>query len=261
MFIDTHAHYDDEAFDSDRHESLMKAKESGAIFIVNAAQNKETSEKCVQMAHTYDFIYCTVGIHPHNAGEYSEGIMSELYDMAMDEKVVAIGETGLDYHYDFFPPDVQIRNFIGNIGLAREVKKPVVIHDREAHEDMINILKNEKINETGGVLHCYSGSYEMAKEFSKLNLYFSIGGAVTFKNASKIIKAIEAIPNDRLMLETDCPYMTPVPYRGKRNESGYILLTAQKIAEIKGMKLEELLMVTNANATRLFVKSAQKQQV
>lgn len=251
MFIDTHAHYDDSAFDGDRHETLMRNREY-VHYIVNAAQDLATTDACIELANTYDFIYATCGIHPHNANSYCDEIMEELYKRALNDKVVAIGETGLDYHYDFSPRDVQIKSFRANINLAREVRKPVVIHTREATEETIRILREERINEIGGVLHCYTGSYETALEANKLDLYYSIGGVVTFKNARKIVQALEAIPNDRLMLETDAPYMTPVPYRGQRNESMYLSFVASKIAEIKGMDYEELVELANANAKRFF---------
>ena len=251
MFIDTHAHYDDSAFDEDRYETLMRNREY-VHYIINAAQDLENTDKCIELANTYDFIYATCGIHPHNANSYSEEVIEQLYERAIHKKVVAIGETGLDYHYDFSPRDIQMESFRANISLAKQVKKPVVIHTREATEDTLRILREEKITEVGGVLHCFTGSYETAKAANKLDLYFSIGGVVTFKNAKKVVSALEAIPNDRLLLETDAPYMTPVPFRGKRNESMYIEYVAKKIAEIKGLAYEELIEMTNINAKRLF---------
>ncbi len=256
MFVDTHAHYDDSAFDEDRHETLMRNKEY-VHFIVNAAQDLKTTDACIELANTYNFVYATCGIHPHNANSFSEEVMEQLYKRALDDNVVAIGETGLDFHYDFSPREIQVKSFRANINLAREVKKPVVIHSREATEETLRILKEERVNDIGGVLHCFTGSFETALEANKLDLYYSIGGVVTFKNAKKIVKALDAIPNDRLMLETDAPYMTPVPYRGRRNESMYLSYVARKIAEIKGMDYEELVELTNINAKRFFVYSAQ----
>lgn len=251
MFIDTHAHYDDASYNEDRHETLMRNKDH-TEYIINAAQNLETTLKCIELAENYDFVFATCGIHPHNALEYSEKMIDRLTELSLHDKVVAIGETGLDYYYDFAPRDVQITNFIANIGIAKTVKKPVVIHSREATRDTLRILKDENISEVGGVLHCFTGSYETAAEAASLGLYFSIGGAVTFKNAVKIVKALDAIPNDRLMLETDCPYMTPVPFRGKRNESMYIKYIIDKISEIKGMTYQEVVELTNSNAKRFF---------
>lgn len=252
MLIDTHAHYDDVKFDEDRHACLMRVHAQGVDYIINAAQDLPSLHACIALAEAYDFVYITAGIHPHEASSWSEEGMRQIADLAQHTKVVAIGETGLDYHYDFSPREMQIQNFISNIGLARELKKPVVIHDREAHGDMLRILQQEKIWEIGAVMHCYSGSAEMARQLTDMGLYFSVGGAVTFKNARRIAEALRVIPNERLMLETDCPYMTPEPFRGHRNDSGYLPYTARRIAEIKEISYEELCSLTSGNSKRFF---------
>lgn len=208
MFTDTHAHYDDEAFEGERDNILSSLREKGVEFIVNAAQDYETSLKCIKLAERYDNVYAAVGIHPHNAGSFSEEIIERLAKLVAEHpRVVAIGETGLDYHYDFSPRDRQRENFIANIRLAKSLDLPVIIHDREAHEDVINIMIGEDIPPHKAVFHCYSGSVETARVISKKGWYFSIGGSVTFKNARHVKEAAAFIPDSLLMLETDCPYM------------------------------------------------------
>jgi TatD DNase family protein len=205
------------------------------------------------MAEKYDFVYAAVGIHPHDAINAGEDSIARLAELAMlSPKVVAIGEIGLDYFYDNSPRDVQKTRFARQINLARELKKPVIVHDRDAHEDTMRILISEKARETGGVLHCYTGSVEMAREVLKNNFYISFGGAITFKNAKRAIEVVRYVPDDRLLIETDCPYLTPEPYRGKRNESGYVRLVAEKIAEIKNIGLDAVVEKTAENAKRLF---------
>lgn len=252
MFIDTHAHYDDEAFAEDREQVLKKVYTAGCTSIINAAQNLETSKFSVKMAEAYDFVYAAVGIHPHNAEECSPDILRELERLADHSKVVAIGETGLDYHYHFCSKEVQENNFFQNIALAKKVEKPVVVHDREAHEDTLRILAEADAAACGCVIHCFSGSAEMAKEIVRRGYYVSLGGAVTFKNARKVLEALQVLPLDRILLETDCPYMTPEPYRGQRNDSGNIPLIARKIGEIKGETEEKILEITTENACKFF---------
>jgi len=252
MWIDTHAHYDNERFDEDREDVIKRVYEEGTGIIINASSTVESSEKSLELAKKHQFVYCTVGIHPHSADQCTDETMAYLTTLARHEKVVAIGETGLDYHYDFCSREEQKRNFIANIAMAKELKKPVVVHDRESHEDILQIMKEEKISQCGGVVHCFSGSVEMAREVVKMGLYISVGGTVTFKNARRIMEVVEYLPNDRLLLETDCPYMTPEPYRGTRNDSSYIRYIAQKIADIKEVAIEEIYETTNTNACRLF---------
>lgn len=256
MLIDTHAHYDDEQFQADRMEVLSSLPAAGIETVINAAQDVETARQGIALAERFPFVYCTVGIHPHMADSCTPEAMETLERLAAHPKVVAVGETGLDYHYDFSPPEVQKANFIENIRLARRVGKPLVIHDREAHGDILTILREERVGEIGGVVHCYSGSGEMAKELARMGLYFSLGGAVTFRNAKRILEALPEIPGDRLLLETDCPYMTPEPYRGRRNDSRLLPYVAQKIAALKGCSVEEIADLTNRNARALFVQIA-----
>lgn len=252
MLFDTHAHFDDERFDDDRDEVIRKAHESGVSYILNASSDMDSSRKSMALADKYDFIYAAVGVHPHSAGEMKEDDLEILAGYASHPKVVAIGEIGLDYYYDNSPRDVQKYWFARQIGLAREVGLPVVIHDRDAHEDTLAIIKAEGASEVGGVFHCYTGSVEMAKEVLKNNFYIALGGAVTFKNARKLLDVAKFVPEDRLLIETDCPYMTPEPYRGKRNDSGYVRLVAEKIAELRGVTFEEIAQITAQNARRLF---------
>ncbi len=258
MLIDTHAHYDDERFDPDRMEVLRALPNAGVDCVINAAQDVTSARKGIALAEQFHFVFCTVGIHPHEADSCSEEAMEELARLAAHPKVVGIGETGLDYHYDFCARDVQQKNFTENLRLARAAGKPVVIHDREAHGDTLSLLRKEKVWEIGGVVHCYSGSGEMARELADMGLFFSLGGAVTFRNAKKIREALTVIPDDRLLLETDCPYMTPEPHRGKRNDSSFLPCVASRIAEIKGYRYEEICELTSSNAKRLFVQMAQK---
>lgn len=252
MLFDTHAHFDDERFDDDRDEVILKAHESGVSYILNASSDMDSSRKSMALADKYDFIYAAVGVHPHSAGEMKEDDLEILAGYASHPKVVAIGEIGLDYYYDNSPRNVQKYWFARQIGLAREVGLPVVIHDRDAHEDTLAIIKAEGASEVGGVFHCYTGSVEMAKEVLKNNFYIALGGAVTFKNARKLLDVAKFVPEDRLLIETDCPYMTPEPYRGKRNDSGYVRLVAEKIAELRGVTFEEIAQITAQNARRLF---------
>lgn len=252
MLFDTHAHFDDERFDDDRDEVIRKAHESGVSYILNASSDMDSSRKSMALADKYDFIYAAVGVHPHSAGEMKEDDLETLAGYASHPKVVAIGEIGLDYYYDNSPRNVQKYWFARQIRLAREVGLPVVIHDRDAHEDTLAIIRAEGASEVGGVFHCYTGSVEMAKEVLKNNFYIALGGAVTFKNARKLLDVAKFVPEDRLLIETDCPYMTPEPYRGKRNDSGYVRLVAEKIAELRGVTFEEIAQITAQNARRLF---------
>lgn len=252
MLFDTHTHYDDERFNDDRNETIISAKENGVSYILNASSDLASVTESVSLAHRYDFVYAAVGIHPHEVGKMDDGTLTDLEEFAADKKVVAIGEIGLDYYYDTFPRDIQKYWFARQINLAKNLKMPVIVHDRDAHEDVMSIINDENAREVGGVFHCFSGSIEMARELLNKNFYISIGGTVTFKNAKKVIDVVKYIPDDRLLVETDCPYLTPEPYRGKRNESTYVKYVAQKIAEIKGMEFEQIANITTQNAKRIF---------
>ncbi len=247
--FDTHAHYDDSRFDEDRDELLCSLKEKGVSHIVNCGCDLKSSITTLELAGKYDFIYAAVGVHAHEAEETTESDLAEIEELYQKEKVVAVGEIGLDYHYDFSPRERQLEVFERQLALANKLSLPVIIHDREAHEDTMNLLKKYRPK---GVVHCFSGSAEMAKEIVKLGMYIGIGGAVTFKNAKKPVEVVEYLPLDRLLLETDAPYMTPVPFRGQRCDSAHIAYTAEKIAEIKAIGVQELINICNENAKILF---------
>ncbi len=247
--FDSHAHYDSEDFNEDRKELLNALPQRGICGVVNCASDLATSLTCLELADEYNYIYAACGVHPHEASKCKEGYISVLKKLCMSEKCVAVGEIGLDYHYDFSPRDVQLKFFEEQIILANELNLPIIVHDREAHEDTMNLLKKYKPK---GVVHCFSGSVEMAKEVIKLGMYIGLGGAVTFKNARKPIEVAAFVPDDRLVIETDCPYMTPVPYRGQRNDSSYIPYSAEIIAGVRNTTAEEILNLTRKNANTLF---------
>ena len=233
--FDTHAHYDDSRFEEDRDELLCSLKVKGVSHIVNCGCDLKSSLSTLNLAEKYDFIFAAIGVHAHEAEETTEDDLAEIEKLYSNKKVVAVGEIGLDYHYDFSPRERQIEIFERQLILANKLNLPVIVHDREAHEDTMNLLKKHRPK---GVVHCFSGSAEMAKEIVKLGMYIGIGGAVTFKNAKKPIEVVEYLPLDRLLLETDAPYMTPVPFRGQRCDSAHIAYTAEKIAEIKGIEAQ-----------------------
>ena len=247
--FDSHAHYDDEQFENDRNELLVSFKEKGISGVVCCGTNIENSKFAVELSHKYDFIYSAVGFHPLDNNKYSDGDLEIIKELASDEKCVAIGETGLDYHYEKDSRENQLVILEKQIQLANELDLPIIFHDRESHEDTLSILKKYKPK---GVLHCFSGSVEMAKEIIKLGMYIGLGGAVTFKNAVKPCEVAKYVPSDRLLIETDAPYMTPVPFRGKRCDSLHIPYTAEKIAELRGCTAQEILDLTDKNARTLF---------
>lgn len=247
--FDTHAHYDDSRFDEDRDELLSSLSHKGVTNIINCGCDLKSSLTTLELAEKYDFIYAALGVHAHEAEEATEEDLAEIKELYSRKKVVAVGEIGLDYHYDFSPRDRQIEIFERQIILAKELDLPIIVHDRESHEDTMNLLKKYRPK---GVVHCFSGSVEMAKEVVKLGMYIGLGGAVTFKNARKPIEVAEYLPIEYLLLETDAPYMTPVPFRGQRCDSAHIAFTAQKIAEVKGMDTQELIDICNENSKSLF---------
>ena len=251
MLFDTHAHFDDEQFDADRDEVLKSLKSYGVGNIVNIGSSMKTSRTSVALAEKYDFVYAAVGVHPSETGELCEADIEELKRLAANPKVRAIGEIGLDYHYpDDVEPSIQKKWFVRQLELAKELNMPVVIHDRESKGECLEILKEHKIS--NGVVHCFSGSAETAREILKLGMMISFTGVLTFKNAKKAIAACAAVPLDRLMIETDCPYMSPEPHRGRRNFSGYVEFVARKMAEIKGVSYDELVDITERNAKRFY---------
>lgn len=251
MFYDTHAHFDSGAFSQDRDALLSSMPEMGVTLINNIGCDEASSKLSVELAEKYPFVYAAVGQWPGNTGNMTEETIELYRQLSKHPRVVAIGEIGLDYYYDDVPHEVQQHWFRRQLNLAAEVGKPVIIHERDAHQDGLAIVK-EWADQVQGVFHCFSGSAEMAKEIVKLGWYVSFTGVVTFKNARRALEAVEAVPLDRIMIETDCPYMAPTPYRGKRNHSGYVGKVAEKIAEIKGLTVEAVAEATMENGKRFF---------
>ena len=252
MIIDSHAHLDDSRFDYDRDMIIKNLKDNGIELVVNIGADLKTSIASVSLADKYDNIYAAVGVHPHSAKEMDNSTIEILKSFAKRDKVVAIGEIGLDFHYDNSPRDIQRKWFKEQLKLAKEVDLPVIIHTREAAQETFDILKEAQDGSLRGVLHCYSGSVEMALEYIKLGFYISIAGPVTFNNAKVTKEVAKAVPLDKLLIETDCPYLTPMPYRGKRNEPMFTKYVAETIAEIRGITFDELAKATNRNTKELF---------
>lgn len=248
LIFDTHAHYDDKAFDNDRETLIETLFNNGVCCVVNQGTDIKTSKQSIELAEKYNKIYAAVGFHPECLDENSINNLEVIKTLAQHKKVVAIGEIGLDYYYDI-PKDLQKAVFAKQLELANEINLPVVIHDREAHGDTLEYLQKYKPK---GIVHCFSGSVETAKEILKLGMYIGMGGVVTFKNARKTVEVIENIPLNRLVLETDAPYLSPVPFRGKRCDSAMIKYTAMRIAEIKNITAEEVLTVTKQNAETVY---------
>ncbi len=248
--FDTHAHYADRAFDSDREEILKKLPDAGVSLVMLASSSVEDTRDNALLAEKFSYIYCAAGVHPESVDSNPENYLSIVEASAADHpKTKAIGEIGLDYHYEGYCREKQIKLFEEQLDLARRLDMPVIIHTRDAWEDTLSILKNHKPN---AVVHCFSGSAEMAREVLKLGLYVGFTGVLTFKNAKKALKALAEVPTDRLLLETDCPYMAPEPFRGKRCDSSMISYTAAKAAEIKGLDVQELINITNGNGRRFY---------
>jgi TatD DNase family protein len=248
--FDSHAHYDDEQFNDDLNALLSSFADEGICGCITCATNTKNAKAVIELSEKYPFMYAAVGLHPLDIeDETQENYIDIFRSLAKHEKVVAIGEIGLDYHYDCAPREKQIEVLEKQIILANELGLPVIIHDRESHEDILSILKKHKPE---GVVHCFSGSVEMMKEVVKLGMYIGLGGAVTFKNAKKPVEVAKEVPPDRLLIETDAPYMTPVPFRGKRNDSTLIPFTAEKIAEVRNTSAQEILDLTAQNAKELF---------
>ncbi len=247
--FDAHAHLNDEAFNEDREEVIEKCFENGVKYITEIGYSKETSYKAVELATKYKNIYASVGMHPDECNQECD--LSFIKEFAKNEKVVAIGEIGLDYHYDTTNKEMQKKYFIEQIKLANELKLPVSIHSRDADMDMLDILKKHKI-EKSFVMHCFSSSVEVAKEILKLGGYISFAGPVTFKNARGLIDVAKFVPDDKILVETDCPYLTPEPYRGTRNDSSFVVYTAQKVADLREMSFESFAQMTVANTKRFY---------
>lgn len=251
MLFDTHAHYDDERFDEDRETLLRAMPEKGVGLIVNPGCDLPSSRMAVDMAQKYDFLYAAVGIHPENCGDFAPAMTDGLRALIKAPKVVAIGEIGLDYYWAENPPkELQQEVLRRQLALAQELHLPVIIHDRDAHADTLSIVR--EFPQVTGVFHCFAGSVEMAQALIKMGWMLSFNGAATFKNAKKAPEVIAAVPLEKLMIETDAPYLTPVPHRGERNDSSYVRFVAEKIAQIKGLTPEEVEKATWENGRRFF---------
>ena len=254
MLIDTHCHLTMPDFEADRSAVIQRAIDAGISHMITIGTDIEDSKRAIALAEGYEFIYAAVGIHPHDARDITdiENVSDTIKILASKKKVVALGETGLDYHYMHSPAEIQQEHFRLEINLAKSLGLPVIVHSREAKEDTLRILKEEKVEVTGGVLHCFSGDMDMAEKALNMGLYISFSGVITFKNAKKMHDIVKAIPLNRILIETDAPFLTPVPHRGKRNEPAYVKYMAEKIADIKGISLEELGNTITDNAARLF---------
>lgn len=251
MIFESHAHYDSHQFNEDREELLNSMQENGVGNILNVCADWDSVTEVVDIAQNYPFMYAAVGLHPDEVGDLDDGRFERLRAQCQNEKVVAVGEIGLDYYWDNESHDVQKKWFVRQLDLARELDLPVIIHSRDAAEDTLKIMK-EHAQGLRGVIHCFSYSKELAEEYVKMGFYIGIGGVVTFKNGKKLKEVAEMVPLERILLETDCPYLAPEPYRGKRNSSLYIPYIAQAIADIKGITYEEVVAQTEKNAKELF---------
>jgi TatD DNase family protein len=251
-FVDSHAHLDDERFNEDREELINSLYENGIETVLNPGADLNTSKAAVELADKYSFIYAAVGCHPHDSKFMNDETMNIFRELAKNKKVIGIGEIGLDYYYDNSDRDTQRIWFREQIRLAKELDIPYIVHDRDAHEDVFKIMKEEHYSGTRGILHCYSSSVEMAREFVKLGFYISLGGPVTFKKAKTSKLVAKEIPLDRLLIETDCPYLTPEPFRGKRNEPKYVKYVAEEIAAIKEVSIDVIAEKTSENFRKLF---------
>ena len=251
MLFDTHAHMDDRSFDEDREQLLASLPGQGLQLLMNPGCSLESSRNAVKLANTYDYLYAAVGSHPDVADEVNEAVLEEYRTLCKrNPKVKAIGEIGLDYHYEDIPRQIQLKAFRAQMELARERNLPVIVHEREAHEDGMAVVR--EFPEVTGVFHCYSGSAEMARQLVDRGWYIGFTGVLTFKNARKAVEVASSIPLERIVLETDCPYMAPEPFRGKRNDPGKLYRMAEKLTEIRGLSVEEIHAITLENGKRLY---------
>ena len=250
MFFESHAHYDDPRFDSDREELLGSFRENGVDYVINVGADIQSSEASVKLADKFDFIYSAVGVHPHGANSLNEEGLEKLRHLCGMRKVVAFGEIGLDFHYDYSPREDQRYWFKRQLELAERLNLPVIIHSREAAAETFSIIESSKVRQ--GVIHCYSGSAEMALDYVKMGFYIGIGGVITFEKTKKLKDVVETIPLERILIETDSPYLAPAPYRGERNNSKYLTFIATKIAEIKNISIQNVANVTFLNTIRAF---------
>ena len=252
MYFESHAHYDDERFDEDRDTLLASFPAEGIETVVNASSDIKSSKASIALSEKYPFCYSAVGIHPHEVENITEADIDELRELSKHPKVVAIGEIGLDYYYDLSPRDLQRHWFKRQLELADELKMPVIIHSRDAAQECFDIIKNSNVR--NGVIHCYSGSAEMAEEYIKMGFYIGVGGSLTFKNNKKGVETVERIPIEKILIETDSPYLAPVPYRGKRNDSRLLKYVVERISQIKNIPENDICNITKNNAQNLFIK-------
>jgi TatD DNase family protein len=252
MLIDSHSHLEMPEFNRDLEKVIQRAKESGVGYIFTVGTEEKDWNRVLEIANSHPSIYAILGVHPHNAKEIDDHTYLTLRKLCREKKVKAYGEIGLDFFRNLSPKDVQLKRFREQISLAKELGLPIVVHDREAHKETLEILRSEKAEECGGIIHCFSGDYEMAKECIDMGFYISIPGSITFKNAEGFRKIVKRIPLESLLVETDAPFLAPVPFRGKRNEPSYIRYTAQKVAEVKKVSLEKVAEVTTENALRVY---------
>lgn len=250
MYFETHAHYDDKKFDEDRDEILLTLKNHNVGYVVNIGADMESSYNSIKLAEKYDFVYASVGVHPHEAISVKEEDYKTLENWLQQDKVVALGEIGLDFYYDFSPRDIQRQVFKRQLKICENVTKPVIIHSREASQEVFDIIKDSKVRK--GVVHAYSGSLELALEYIKLGFYIGVGGVLTFKNANKLLNVVENIPLEHILIETDSPYLAPVPVRGTRNNSQNLKYIVEKISEIKQIEPEKVEKITLETAKKFF---------
>lgn len=252
MYFESHAHYDDERFDEDRDTLLASFPAEGIETVVNASSDIKSSKASIALSEKYPFFYAAVGVHPHEVENITEADIDELRELSKHPKVIAIGEIGLDYYYDLSPRDLQRHWLKRQLELADELKMPVIIHSRDAAQECFDIIKNSNVR--NGVIHCYSGSAEMAEEYIKMGFYIGVGGSLTFKNNKKGVETVERIPIEKILIETDSPYLAPVPYRGKRNDSRLLKYVVERISQIKNIPENDICNITKNNAQNLFIK-------
>jgi TatD DNase family protein len=252
MSFESHAHYDDAKFDEDRHEVIIKISEAGVDRVINAASDLDSCVKTIELCNKYPHIYGAVGVHPHDVKDMHEDDLETIIGLAAHDKVMAIGEIGLDYYYDNVPKEIQKLWFREQITIAKAMNLPIIVHSRDAASDTYEIIKDTDASKVGGVIHCFSNSREMAERYVKLGFYIGVGGVVTFGNAKEIKEVVKDISLDHLLVETDSPYLTPKPNRGKRNDSTQLIHIIQTIADIKGLTYEEVEKVTYQNGMKLF---------
>ncbi|UCD72354.1 MAG: TatD family hydrolase [Syntrophobacterales bacterium] len=252
MLVDSHAHLGMPQFNRDRYEVIRRAIDAGVELIFTVGTDMRGCRKAIEIARGNEQVFAIIGIHPHNAKDANEATFSDLRALSKYVKVKAIGEIGLDFFRNISPKEIQIARFRQQIHLARELGLPIVVHARDAQKEALTILREEGAQETGGVFHCFSGGYDMAKDCMDLDFFISIPGTITFNNSSELREVIKKIPLDRILLETDCPFLTPMPFRGKRNEPAYVRITALKLAEVRGLRFDEVARITSKNVKRVF---------